>query len=308
MQESANRLNWLIFIALGVMWGSSYLFIKIGVETLTPLTLVALRLAVGAALLVGVVLLAREPMPRRIGTYGHLVVMSIFNIVLPFALITWAEQSVASSLAAILTATVPLFVIVIAAFALRDEPITTGRVLGLLVGFAGVVLLTGGGAVDSGSVVAELALVGAAVSYAIGAVYARRNVRGLRPMVPAVLQVGIAFVISATLALTFERPFELSYPPQAIVSVLWIGLLGSGLAYLAFFRLLATWGATRTSMVAYVLPAVGIVLGVAFAAETIDLRIIAGTLMIAAGIGLVNARISRRSLRGGRQPEGKVAA
>ncbi|MEO5985552.1 MAG: EamA family transporter [Candidatus Limnocylindria bacterium] len=296
--DRANRLNWLIFLALGVMWGSSYLFIKIGIETLTPLTLVALRLAVGGALLTGLVLLAREPMPRRVATYGHLVVMSIFNIVLPFTLITWAELTVASSLAAILTATVPLFVIVIAAVALRDEPITVGRVAGLILGFAGVVMLTGGGTSEPGSLVAQLALIGAAISYAIGAVYARRNVKGLRPMVPAMLQVTIAFAISAGLALVFERPFSLSYPPQAIASVLWIGLLGSGLAYLAFFRLLATWGATRTSMVAYVLPAVGIVLGVAFAGEAIDARIIGGSLMIAGGIGLVNARITLRRLAG----------
>lgn len=299
MQERANRLNWLIFIALGVMWGSSYLFIKIGVETLTPFTLVALRLAIGSALLAGVLLLAREPIPRRLGTYGHLVVMSIFNVVLPFSLITWAEQSVASSLAAVLTATVPLFVIVIAAVALRDEAITVGRVAGLLAGFAGVVLLTSGGPGDAGSFPAQLALIGAALSYAIGAVYARRNVHGLRPMVPAAFQVNIAFIISAVLALALERPFELSYPPQAWVSVAWIGLLGSGLAYLAFFRLLSTWGATRTSMVAYVMPVVGIVLGVVFASEAIDVRIILGSLLILGGVGLANARAgSRPSVRG----------
>ena len=97
-------------------------------------------------------------------------------------------------------------------------------------------------------------------------------------------------------ALAFERPFELSYPPQAWLSVLWIGLLGSGLAYLAFFRLLATWGATRTSMVAYVMPVVGIVLGVVFAAESIDARIILGALLILGGIGLANARVGNRPL------------
>ncbi len=296
MHDRSNLANWAVFLALGVMWGSSYLFIKIGVETLTPFTLVALRLAIGLALLIGVVAVVRERLPRSIGTYGHLVVMSVFNIVVPFTLITWAEQSVASSLAAILTATVPLFVIVIAAFALRDEPITTGRVAGLLVGFAGVVLLTGGGSTGAGGVAAELALIGAAVSYAVGAVYARRNVRGLRPMIPALFQVGFAFAISAVLALVFERPFDLAYPPQTWFAVLWIGLLGSGLAYLAFFRLLATWGATRTSMVAYVLPVVGIVLGVAFASETLDGRIVGGTLLVIAGIGLVNARLTRPSL------------
>jgi drug/metabolite transporter (DMT)-like permease len=292
----SSRLDWAIFVALGVMWGSSYLFIKIGVETLTPFTLVAARLAIGAVLLIGVVAVAREPIPRTAQTYAHLVVMSVFNIVLPFSLITWAELSVASSLAAILTATVPLFVIVIAALALRDEPMTVNRVVGLAIGFAGVVLLTGGGAPGGGEPLALLALLGAAASYATGAVYARRNVTGLRPMVPAVFQVTFALAISAGLALAFERPFELRPSGEAIVSIVWLGLLGSGLAYLAFFRLLRTWGATRTSLVAYVMPVVGIVLGVLVANEAIDLRIVAGTLLVIGGIALVNSRIGRREL------------
>ena len=292
-----SRLDWAVFVALGVMWGSSYLFIKIGVETLTPFTLVAARLAIGALLLIGVVAIAREPIPRSPRTYAHLVVMSVFSIVLPFSLITWAEQSVASSLAAILTATVPLFVIVIAALALRDEPMTVNRVVGLAIGFAGVVLLTGGGAPGgAGEPLALIALIGAAVSYAIGAVYARRTITGLRPMMPAVFQVTFALVISAGLALVFERPFELRPSGEAIVSIVWLGLLGSGLAYLAFFRLLRTWGATRTSLVAYVMPAVGIVLGTLVANEPIDLRIVAGTLLVIGGIALVNSRIGRREL------------
>jgi drug/metabolite transporter (DMT)-like permease len=297
MTNRSSHVDWLIFVALGVMWGSSYLFIKIGVETLTPFTLVALRLAIGASLLIAVMVVAREPIPRSVRTYGHLVVMSVFSIVLPFSLITWAEQSVTSSLASILTATVPLFVIVIAALALRDEPITVNRVAGLGIGFVGVVILTGGGFLSPDSDPLALgALLGAAASYALGAVYSRRNVTGLRPMVPAVFQVGFALVIAGALALVFERPFELQPTPQAVASVVWLGLLGSGLAYLAFFRLLRTWGATRTSLVAYVMPAVGIALGVLVAGEPIDLRIVAGTLLVIGGIALVNARFGRRQL------------
>jgi drug/metabolite transporter (DMT)-like permease len=212
-------------------------------------------------------------------------------------LITWAEQSVTSSLASILTATVPLFVIVIAALALRDERITVNRLAGLGAGFVGVVILTGGGFLNGGSQpLAMLALLGAAVSYAVGAVYSRRNVTGLRPMVPAVFQVTFALVISGALALVFEGPLELRPTPEALLSVVWLGLLGSGLAYLAFFRLLRTWGATRTSLVAYVMPAVGIVLGVLVGGETIDLRIVVGTLLVIGGIALVNARVGRRQL------------
>jgi drug/metabolite transporter (DMT)-like permease len=297
MTQLRRQADWLVFIALGVMWGSSYLFIKIGVEALTPITLVALRLGVGALFLGVVVLLARERLPRGGITYVHLTVMAVLNIVIPFTLITWAELSVPSSLAAILTAAAPLFTIVIAAIALRSEPITAQRVIGLLVGFVGVAVLTGPAALASaGSAAAMAALLAAAASYAAAAVYARRTLTGLRPMVPALLQVTIAFAISGALALLLERPLALDVTPPTVVAVLWLGVLGSGVAYLAYFRLIGSWGATRTAAVAYLLPVVGIALGVLVANETVDLRIVAGTALVIGGVALVNARVSRQGL------------
>jgi drug/metabolite transporter (DMT)-like permease len=298
-----SAANWAVFVALGLMWGSSYLFIKIGVETITPFTLVALRLGIGAALLVAVVLVTRPGLPRNPIMYGHLGVLSIFSVVLPFSLITWAEQSVTSSLASILTATVPLFVIVIAAVFLPDERITLNKIIGLLVGFAGVVVLTGGPG-GGGALLPQLALLGAAASYGIGGVYGRRTVTGLAPIVPAVLQVLFAFAISSGLALAFEEPFGLDYTAAAIGSVLWLGIFGSALAYLAFFRLLRTWGATRTSLVAYTMPVVGIALGALVAGEAVDLPMIVGTILVIGGIGLVNvhatpAALLRRAARRG---------
>jgi drug/metabolite transporter (DMT)-like permease len=290
-----GAVDWAVFFALGTMWGSSYLFIKIGVETITPFTLVALRLAIGAALLAAVVVLRRVALPRSARMYGHLLVLSVFSVVLPFSLITWAEQSVTSSLASILTATVPLFVIVIAAVALPDEGITANRVIGLLIGFAGVVILTGGPG-GGGELVPQLALLGAAASYAIGGVYGRRTVTGLAPIVPAVVQVTFALVLSASLALAFERPFELEYPAAGIGSLLWLGLVGTGLAYLAFFRLLRRIGATRTSLVAYVMPVVGIVLGALVIQEPVTVPMIIGTVLVIGGIGLVNLQASPAAL------------
>jgi drug/metabolite transporter (DMT)-like permease len=296
---TSSRIDWLLFILLGFVWGSSYLFIKIGVDAgLQPFTLVSLRLLVGLALLAVVVAAAREQLPRNPRMYGHLLVMAAFSVAIPFSLITWAEQSVDSTLASVLNGSVPLFVIVIAAVFLRDEPISINRLVGLALGFVGVAILVGFDPADlvGGDLAAKLALIGSSLSYAIGGVYARRMVHGLRPMIPAVFQVGFALVMVGILALIFERPLTIPLRPDAILAVIWLGLLGSGAAYLLFFRLLGRWGATRTSMVAYLLPVFGIVLGAVVLAEEIDAGLLVGTALVIGGIALVNARWGSRPL------------
>jgi drug/metabolite transporter (DMT)-like permease len=296
--KPATRIDWVIFLALGFMWGSSYLFIKLAVDSFGTFTLITLRLLIGAAFLWLVLLVSRTPLPRDRRAYGHLIVMGIINIAIPFGLITWAEQSVDSALAAILNSTVPLLVIVIAPMFLPDEPIRLNGLVGLAIGFIGVVLIVSPGlAGAAGTITGQLALLGSSTSYAIGNVYARRNVRGLPPMIPAVLQVTVALLIVGTLALALERPWETSHPDlQGWFSIVWLGIFGSGLAYLAYFRLLSRWGATRTSMVAYMLPVVGIVLGFLVRREPIDISLIAGTALVIAGVALVNGRWGRRRL------------
>jgi drug/metabolite transporter (DMT)-like permease len=297
-QQSSTRLDWLLFAILGFFWGSSYLFIKIGVDAgLSPFTLIALRLGIGFMLLATVVL-GREALPRDPKTYGHLIVMGAVNIAIPFSLITWAELTVDSALASILNAAVPLFVIVIAAIFLRDERITLNRLAGLAVGFVGVAILVGFDPADiAGSDAAgEIALIGSTISYACGAVYARRNIHGLRPMIPALFQVGFALVMLLVLAFVFEHPLNVGMTPTAMFAVIWLGLLGSGLAYLLFFRILGRWGATRTSMVAYLLPVYGIALGALVLNEPIDIRLLIGTALIIGGVALVNSRYGARPL------------
>jgi drug/metabolite transporter (DMT)-like permease len=299
VSERAARVDWLVFLGLGFIWGSSYLFIKLAVDDFGTSTLVALRLLIGSVLLWGVILVARQPLPRDRRIYGHLVVMAVINIMIPFLLITWAERSVESSLAAILTSPVPLFAIVLSALFLPDEPIRINGLLGLVVGFIGVVILVSPGLTGQGSsVTGQLALLGAAFSYACGAVYARRNVRGLAPMVPAVFQVSFAAIMASVLALLFEHPWTATPDAQAVFSILWLGILGSGVAYLFVFRLFAHWGATRTTLVAYEIPVVGIVLGFLVLGEPVDARIIVGTGLVIAGVAIVNAKFGRRRVFG----------
>jgi drug/metabolite transporter (DMT)-like permease len=297
MTTTASRTDWLLFVLLGFLWGSSYMFIKIGVDAgLPPFTLVALRLLLGFGLLAAVVVAAREPLPRDRTTYRHLLVMAVVNIVIPFTLITWAEQRVDSTLASVINGAVPLVVIPIAAVALRDEPITAGRVLGVLAGLVGVAVLVGfDPAAAAGSDTAgALALVGSTVAYAAGAVYARRNIHGLRPMIPAVFQVGFALAIVSAIAVVVDQPWTLAVGAPAALAVLWLGFLGSGVAYLIFFRLLARRGAGGTSVVAYLLPVFGVALGATFLNEPVDGRLLLGLALIVGGIATVNARFGRR--------------
>ncbi|MDQ3881108.1 MAG: EamA family transporter [Chloroflexota bacterium] len=300
VSERVGWADWAVFAALGLMWGSSFLFIKIGVETLTPFTLVAGRIAIGAAVLLAIVLTTREVLPRQRRVYAHIAVVAMLGMVIPFSLITWGERTIDSALAAILNATVPLFVIVLAAIALRDEPITVNRLVGLVLGFAGVVLLmspdlAAGSRADVGG---QLALIGSSVSYAAGNVYARRFVRNVRPLSIAFLELSFALVAALALVLIFERPFDLPVDGTSLVAVGWLGVFGSGLAFVAFFRLLSRWGSTRSSLVAYVLPVVGIVLGAVFLHENVGPVVLAGTGLVIGGIALTNARFGQRRLIG----------
>jgi drug/metabolite transporter (DMT)-like permease len=304
MSNRGGRIDWIIFLALGFFWGSSYLFIKIGVDHgLEPFTLIMFRLAIGAVLLASVVAWFREPLPRDPRMYGHLFVMGVVNIAIPFSLITFAEKAVDSSLAAVINGAVPLFVIVIAAIFLRGEQITVNRLVGLVVGFVGVAVLVGLDLTNLGSAdaVGELALVGATISYAIGAVYARAHIHGLRPMIPALFQVFFGLLVVSVLAVVTEHPFAAVPAPEALFAIFWLGLLGSGLAYLCFFRILQRWGATRTSLVAYLLPVFGIALGALVLSEPIAPSTLLGTILVIGGIALVNSRYGTRPLfsRGG---------
>ena len=293
-----QRTLWLVFIALGFFWGSSYLFIKLGVNAgLTPLTLVTLRLLVGSILLGSVVRLSRESLPRDPRMYVKIAILAFFAIALPFVLITIAEQHVVSALAATLTAPVPLFTIPFAAIMLHER-ITPTKVVGVIVGLIGVAVLMGfdPSQIGKSDLTFQLVLVAAAVSYGFGGVFARKFVTGMRPMVPAFIEVASAMVMVAIGALIFENPISeiSSITPQALGSVLWLGVFGSGLAYLAFFRLIGAWGPTRTSLVAYLLPIWGITLGFIVLNEPIQSGLILGTTLVIAGIAFVN--LDRKSL------------
>ena len=322
LRSSTSPLLWLVFIGVAFAWGSSYFFIKVGVENgLEPFTLVAWRLAISIVGLGLILALTRSRLPRRPGVLGRLAVVGVINVAVPFALITWAEQAIGSALASILQGLTPLFALVFAAIVLHDEPITINKLGGLVVGFAGAAIILGRhlapapGADPTAELLGELALVLSCVSNAASGVFLRRTIgtrplvddpatgpRALRPAEIALPQNTVGFVITAALALLLESGSGFPAPAsaEAWVSVIWLGLVGSAIAYLLFFRLLNAWGVYRTSLITYAMPVVGIFLGVLVLEETIDLQTLAGTAMVIGGIALVNARVGRRQIFGRR--------
>lgn len=292
-----DRRVWAAFLLLGLAWGTSFMFIKIAVETLDPLIVVAFRLLIGWVGLFLIVRLRRVPLPRDRAVWLHLGVVSVINVAIPFILIVWAESGphgLDSGLASILNSTVPLFSILIAGALLHMERVTAGAVIGLLAGFAGVVLLFGRRSiVDVDAVLPQIAMVMAAAFYAIGTIYARRYLHGIRPVALALGQLLLADVVVFALVFLFGGFSQQGFTWRAAGALLWLGLFGSCLAYILYFYVLQEWGATRTTLVTYVVPAVGVTVGVIFLGEQLDWRIIVGGILILSGVGVVNWRPRR---------------
>ncbi len=288
-----NVREWGAFWLLGLLWGSSFLWIKIAVAEMPPFAVAAFRLAFGLAGLLVVVAVQKQSLPRDLRRLRLYLVAGALQSAVPFALIAWGETRIESGLAAILNGTTPLFTILIAHLWLADERITPSRMLGLSVGFAGVIVLgsrdIGPGGLQ-GTAWGQVALLAASLSYAAAATFARRYLRGEPPLVQATMVVLIGDgLLWASVAAT-EHPLHVSGAPILWIALAWLGLLGSCMAYLLYFYLINAWGATRTSLVAYVFPVVGLVLGLVFLGERLTWHLALGSLLILAGIAVVGRK------------------
>jgi drug/metabolite transporter (DMT)-like permease len=285
--------DWLTFSILGLVWGSSFLWIKLAVREIGPATLVGFRVLIGLIGLAVVVAARRPSVPRDRRTLAILGVLGITNTALPFILISWGEQYIDSAIASILNGTVPLFTIVIAHLALHDDRITAPRIVGLITGFLGVVVLMSrdlGAETQAGSLLGQAAVLAAAFSYAESSVFARRNLRQVDPVVQAFLPLIAADSVAWVTALASEGSLQIPRLPITWLALAWLGLLGSCLAYLLYFHLIHAIGPTRATMVTYVFPVVGVILGVVFLGERADWHLAAGALLVALGIVVVNLR------------------
>jgi drug/metabolite transporter (DMT)-like permease len=278
------------FLALSLIWGASFLFIKVGLDGFSPAQLVLCRIVLGALTLVVVMTVTRRKWPRERRVWLHMIVVGAFFCAIPFTLFAWAEQYVPSSLASIYNATTPIMTLLFTPLVLRSERLSRARVLGLVVGIVGVLILTGpwqliGDPALRASVPAQLACLGATASYGFAGLYLRRFVSGLpydSVTLSSVQLIAASAIVLMLAPFDARGPISLSVP--VVASIATLAVLGTGVAYIWFTRIVRDWGPARGSTVTYLAPVVGVVLGVLVLGETVHWYEPVGGLVVIVGI------------------------
>ena len=278
-------------VILAGIWGWSFLLIKVAVGGMSPAAVAFTRVALGTIVLLVVVRLRGLRLPTGREAWRHFAVVGLLGSALPFTLLAWGEQHIASALAAVLNASTPLFAAMMAA-AFLGQRLRRSQSLGLLLGFVGVGVAAGLGASDlSGSSLAgEAAAIAAGACYALSIVYAKRHLGAVSPLVAAAGQLVMATVLALPFAVATTAREGLDLTPRRLVAVCLLGVLGTGLAYVLLYRVIADLGATMASAVTYLVPVMAVAVGLLFLHESFHLRLVAGGLLIVGGIVLLNGQ------------------
>ncbi|WP_439657428.1 DMT family transporter [Lentzea sp. HUAS TT2] len=282
------------FLLLALLWGSSFTFIKVSLEGLTPGQLVLSRLILGAAVLLSIAAIRKVALPRSVQVWGHIAAAGLFGNVIPFLLLSYGEKTTGAGIAGVLIGATPLLTLALATAALPTERATSRKAVGLALGFIGVVLLIGPWHESLGSLSGRLACFGAAVSYAIGFVYVRKYLSplGLAPLSLAASQLVAAAVLQALVTpfLAWRTP---DFTAPVTLSIVLLGLLSTGLAYVLYFRLIGDVGATTASAVNYVVPVFAVLVSVLFLGEHVTWNLLAGGLVVLVGVAYAENRVGQ---------------
>lgn len=279
--------EWLLLVALSVLWGGSYFFAKVALAELGPFTVAFFRIALAALALNLIAGLWRRALPWR-----SFFVMGAINNTLPFCLLFWGQTHISSGLASILNATTPLFTVVVAHFLTTDERLSAGKILGVLAGLAGVAVLIG--ARFDGSLWGQLACLGAALSYAFAGIYGRRfKALQVAPVQAAAGQLTASTMLILPIMLIAEPHWT---PPSVTTwsALAGLALLSTAVGYVLYFRILAAAGATNLLLVTFLIPVTAVLLGVAVLGERIEARHFAGMALIGAGLAAIDGRLWAR--------------
>jgi len=302
IRQHMSASDILMLLVLSVLWGGSFFFVEILVDHLPPLTIVTARVVLAAIGLWSLVFGLGLEIPKTARVWRALLVVGLVNNAIPFVLIVWGQTQIPSGLASIYNALTPVFTVIVAGVLLVDERFTTKKIVGVILGLIGSAILIGPSVIGSGdgSVLGQLAVMGAALSYAFAAVFSRRfKTWGLSPIIVATGQVTMAGVMLLPLALWFEQPWTISEVPfAALASMIGLALFCTVGAYILYFRLIASAGATNAALVTFLIPISAILLGVTFLNESLSAVQILGMGVIGFGLIVLDGRVFTR-LRGG---------
>lgn len=301
VERTMHAREWSLLVALSVLWGGSFFFVGVAVAELPTFIIVALRVLLAAAALMLFLRFAGIAVPSGAEAWRAFLAMGLLNNVVPFSLIVWGQAHIASGLASILNATTPLFTVLVAHWLTADEKLTPSRAAGIAIGFAGVVLMIGPAALRGlgADLMAQLACLAAALSYAFAGVYGRRFRRlGVAPLQTAFGQVAASSLVLVPLALVVDRPWTLPMPGAATsAAVIGLAVLSTALAYGLYFRILARAGATNVLLVTFLVPVSAILLGALVLGERLQMRHFAGMVLIGAGLAAIDGRVANRLRR-----------
>ena len=289
-------IQWLAFLFLGVIaWGSSFLWIKVALEEVGPVTLVAYRFLFGLATVLLTLVFTR----RKVVFHGIQcwlpAIQGIICVAIPITLISWAETRIDSGLAGVLNASMPIWTILIAHFTLHDDRMTVLKIVGILTGFVGIFILLNPDTGKAADLFGQLAVVLAAILYAITVVLTRKYLKGVHPLQSSTVAMISATVVMVLMASVFEAPLAIPQQPMTWLACGWMGIIGMGLAVQVWYYLINEWGASRTSMVTYAFPVAAVALGVVFLGERVSWELAVGGILIIAGIVLINRPVPTKS-------------
>ena len=305
INTSMTPAEWAMLLALSALWGGSFFFNAVAIRELPTFAIVTCRVVLAAVVLHAVMRFGGCAFPTDRRILGSFVGMGFLNNVVPFSLIVWGQAHIASGVASILNATTPLFTVLAAHCCTRDEKLTPGRLLGVIFGLFGVAVLMGGGAWSGFGVEtwAQAACLGAAFSYALAGIYGRRfRALGVSPLVTATGQVTASGIVLLPVMLLVDQPWTLAAPSlETIGALMGLAILSTALAYLLYFRILATAGATNLLLVTLLIPVSAVLLGTLVLGEGLMLRQVAGMALIGLGLVVVDGRpwrVARSRLAG----------
>jgi len=295
IENTMSLKIWAMLLALSVLWGGSFFFVGVAVSSLPPLTIVLARVGFAAVTLWIVIAALGIPRPGSTKEWLAIFIIGILNNVIPFSLIVWGQTQIPSGLASILNAATPLFTVVIAGLLLSDEPLTPAKLIGAFMGLMGVIYMIGPSMLLSlgGDVLAQLAVIGATISYGFGSVFGRRfKAMGVHPITVAAGQVTAATLILAPLTLWIDRPFQLPMPSIEVwASLLALALFSTALAFILYFKILSTAGATNLTLVTFLIPISAILLGYIVLGERLEPSHFIGMTIIGFGLSIIDGRL-----------------